>query len=248
MADRPDWHGGKRMIALFAVTLFSALTACGRPLTETEKDFLSGIHGTQLNTRPIRFHDGNPGGQVTYQIPVRPRTTCQERIWPPQTETRTVTVSPGATALFHHVLFRKDLYLENYVPGWPKEIGLVQAMLLAHEATHIWQWQNRKRTGYTPLKALREHATQADPYLFEPDGKDRRFLDFGYEQQGAIVEEYVCCRLLDPSAKRTDRLRKLLSQELPISRLDEMLQHTQSVLLPWAGIPQSGICEHQPGT
>lgn len=23
-------------------------------------------------------------------------------------------------------------------------------MLFAHEMTHVWQWQNRDRTGYTP--------------------------------------------------------------------------------------------------
>ncbi len=227
---------------LLACISAAVLVTCGRPLTETEKAFLSGIHGTQLNTRSIRFHDGNPGGQVTFRIPVRPRTTCQERIWPPQTKERTVTVSPGATAIFHRVLFRKDLYLDDYVPEWPQKIGLVQAMLLAHEATHIWQWQNRERTGYSPLKALREHATQADPYLFNPDGEDRRFLDFGYEQQGAIVEEYICCRLLDPAADRTARLHQLLEQELPVSRLDELLLQTESILLPWSGAETAGIC------
>lgn len=230
----------------YALLALLLLAACGRPLTETETLYLAGIHGQQLDAGRMRLHQGNPGGSVTYQIPVRPRTTCQERIWPAQTEARTVTISPAATALFNTVLFRKDLYLDDYMYGWPDQIGLLQAMLLAHEATHVWQWQNRDHTGYSPLKALREHVTQADPYLFDTDRTDRRFLDFGYEQQGAIVEEYVCCRLLDPKAARTKRLKRLIARELPIHRLDEMLKTGASVHLPWPDISTEGICQQHP--
>ena len=39
----------------------------------------------------------------------------------------------------------------------PRSINaLSEAMLLAHEMTHVWQWQNRKRTGYHPLRAAAE--------------------------------------------------------------------------------------------
>lgn len=231
----------RALLALMPLLLFM-LAGCGRVLTENETQFLSGIHGPDLNTRPIRFHRGNPGGRMTIRIPVRPRTTCQERIWPPQTETRTVTVSPGATAVFHHVLFRTDLYRDDYMDDWPESFSLVDAMLLAHEATHIWQWQNRDRTGYTPLKALREHVRAKDPYLFDQNSAARRFLDFGYEQQGSIVEEYVCCRVLDPDADRTHRLRAMLEQDLPVARLDDLLANTKTVQLPWSGLDPHAIC------
>ena len=113
-------------------------------------------------------------------------------------------------------------------------------MLFAHEMTHVWQWQNRKRTGYTPLKAATEHQTHVDPYLIDPD-TSAQFLDHGYEQQGAIVEEYVCCQLLDPEAPRTARLRAMISEAMPIGGLDAALTGTD-VVIPWKGAEIENIC------
>ncbi|MBV2360024.1 hypothetical protein KUH32_09580 [Thalassococcus sp. CAU 1522] len=225
-----------RAVLLLALLL---LTACGRPLTENETAYLRALQGDQVNPARMRLNDGHFAGAYTYRIPTRPRLTCQERIWPPQGG-KTVTVSPGATVLFNTVLFREDLYLPDYLPGWPDTVNLYAAMLFAHEATHVWQWQNRARTGYHPLKALREHATSDDPYLFDPDTSGR-FLDYGYEQQGSIVEEYVCCRLLDPEAPRTDRLRRLIAQEMPVDGLDAVIDRPR-VILPWDGAQVENIC------
>ncbi|SMX30130.1 hypothetical protein TRP8649_04270 [Pelagimonas phthalicica] len=225
---------------LFLILSLLVLAACGRPLAPSETAYLQAIHGDQLDTGKMRIVDGHFAGSVTYQIPVRPRTTCQERIWPPQTKAKTVTVSPAATVLFNKTLYRKDLYSQDFMAGWPEQIDLFYAMLLAHEATHVWQWQNRARTGYHPLKALREHANSADPYLFDPDNT-KSFLDYGYEQQGSIVEEYVCCRLLDPKAPRTARLRAMIAKEMPIDGLDRALGPGR-VRLPWAGVQTEGIC------
>ncbi len=218
------------------------LAACGRPLTPSETAYLQTINGPQLDTHRMRLRDGHFAGSYVYTIPVRPRTTCQERIWPPLTEARTVEVSPAATVIFNNVWLRRDIYRDDMMAGWPLYIDLYQAMLLAHEATHVWQWQNRDRTGYHPLKALREHVTQDDPYLFE-ENPQVRFLDYGYEQQGSIVEEYVCCRLLDPGAPRTARLRALVGQELPVDGFDRALaQDGIRIRLPWAGAEVQGIC------
>ncbi len=224
----------------FLLLLLLVLTGCGRSLTPNETAYLQAIQGDQLDTKPIRITNGHFAGSVTYQIPVRPRTTCQERIWPPQDKAKTVTVSPAASVVFNKILYRKDLYAEDFMPGWPEKIDLFYAMLFAHEATHVWQWQNRARTGYHPVKALKEHANSADPYLFDPDNT-KSFIDYGYEQQGSIVEEYVCCRLLDPSAPRTARLRAMISKEMPIDGLDRALGQGV-VRLPWDGVETDGIC------
>ena len=218
------------------------LTACGRPLTQNEVAYLQAIQGDQLDTSRMRLVDGNPAGSITYQIPVRPRTTCQERIWPPQTTARTVTVSPAASVLWNHVLLRDDIYRPDMMAGWPVEVDLFSAMLFAHEAVHVWQWQNRDRTGYSPLKALREHSVSRDPYLFDTE-TEGAFLSYGYEQQGSIVEEYVCCRLLDPEAPRTARLRRMIAREMPIEGLEAALD-TPRVRLPWAGAETGGICRN----
>jgi len=228
-------------------TLFLFLmivSACGRPLSPSETAYLTAMAGDDIAPEKIRIVQGHLGRAITYTIPVRPRTTCQERIWPPITHARTVTVSPSATVVFNTIYLRRDHYRADFVPHWPEALDLADAMLFAHEMTHVWQWQNRARTGFTPLRALREHTSQVDPYLFDPETTGR-FLDYGYEQQGSIVEEYVCCRILDPEARRTTRLRSMIAAEMPLAGLDEVLD-TAAVRLPWRGVQIDGICRAEP--
>lgn len=231
------------MIRPLALLLCVALAGCAaRPLSPNERAFIAGIHGPELDTRRIRLHDGALVGEVTYTRPPRPRVTCQERIFPPPPPgEREVTVSPGAVAVFNHVFMRRDLYREDYLPQYPERAHLYAMMLFAHEMTHVWQWQNRARTGYSPLKAMNEHAATPDPYLFDL-GTVARFLDYGYEQQGAIVEEYVCCRTLDPDAARTTRLHEMLAGAFPVADLDRELDGME-VVVPWAKADTRGICE-----
>ena len=216
----------------------SVAGCAGRPLTPSERAFATTIHGNSLDLSAVRLVDGAPTRAVTFRRPVRPRTTCREKILPPPTSD-IVTAKPAAIALYNRVLFDRDWYLDDYLPDYPDEIGLVAAMLLAHELTHVWQWQNREVTGYHPLKAATEHNT-TDPYLFDLE-QDPEFLDFGYEQQGAIVEEYVCCRALDPAGARTERLHAMIGAVMPLSPLPQSREH--AVRLPWDGVEIGGICD-----
>ncbi|WP_089272891.1 hypothetical protein [Puniceibacterium sediminis] len=225
------------MRALFMVMF--VLSACGRPLTPPERAYVQALQGDQTDTSRVRLIDGHPGAAVTFQRPVRPRLTCSERIWPPS-RGEVVTVQPGGMAIFNHMMFRDDLYRDDFLSEYPEVIDLADAMLLAHEMTHVWQWQNRKRTGYTPLRAASEHSRTPDPYLFEED-TSVAFLDHGFEQQGAIVEEYVCCALLDSEAPRTARLHAMIAEAMPMSRLDEVLDY-RAVRMPWSGVKVEGIC------
>ncbi|MFP4326868.1 MAG: hypothetical protein ACLFQL_02575 [Paracoccaceae bacterium] len=215
------------------------VAACGRPLTETERAFAADIHGPALDASKVRLVRGAPVESYTWRRPVRPRTTCRERIWPERPAGRLETVTTGALVLFNHIFYRSDLYAPDYTPDYPARLYLAEAMMLAHELTHVWQWQNRARTGYHPLRAAREHLDSPDPYLFELETAD--FLDYGYEQQGAIVEEYVCCRMLDPEAPRTERLHDMLAAAFPVSQLDGRLSRAE-VILPWDGAETRGIC------
>lgn len=207
-------------------------------MTETEVAFASTLLGDTLDTSKVRVVNGAPTRAVTFRRPARPRVTCRERILPPITE-KTVTSKPAAVAVFNHLLFDKDWYLDDYMPKYPDQIGLIAAMLFAHELTHAWQWQNRKKTGFTPMRAAFEHDGARDPYLFDLE-TDRRFNDFGYEQQGAIMEEFVCCRALDPTAPRTERLHSLISQAMPVEPLTS--GRSYAVGLPWDGVELEGIC------
>lgn len=223
---------------LRALLILTLLAGCGRPLTETEIAFARTIHGDTLDVTRVRLIDGAPTRAVTFRRKARPRTTCRERILPPPTDA-IVTAKPAAVALWTRVLFDRDWYLDDYVPKYPTEVNLVAAMLFAHELTHVWQWQNRKTTGYSPLRAASEHERGADPYLFDIDA-DRKFSDFGFEQQGSIVEEFVCCRALDPQAPRTQRLHALISQAMPVASLPQSRPY--DVQLPWDGVEINGIC------
>ncbi len=225
---------------LRALFLILVVAACGRPLTETERSFASRLHGAALDLDRVRLVEGAPVGAVTFHRKPRPRVTCRERILPP-TKEEIVTAKPAAVTLFQKVYFTKGWYLDDYLPDFPQRMNLVAAMLLAHELTHVWQWQNRQVTGYHPLRAAAEHGASDDPYLFELETSPD-FLDYGYEQQGAIVEEYVCCRALAPEAARTKRLHGMLSAAFPVSDLPHSTRESD-VLLPWKGAEIAGICD-----
>ena len=214
------------------------LSACGRPMTDNEIAFARTLHGDTLEAERVRIVKGAPTRAVTFRREPRPRTTCRERIFPPAT-TEIVTSKPAALAAYNHLMFDKDWYLDDYLPDYPDRIGLVAAMLFAHEVLHAWQWQNRSDTGYSPWRAAFEHRNLSDPYLFELD-ENPQFNDFGFEQQGSIMEEYVCCRALDPTAPRTERLHALISQAMPVQPLPQGRPY--AVGLPWDGVKVEGIC------
>ncbi|AHD00387.1 hypothetical protein [Leisingera methylohalidivorans] len=226
------------MIRLLLLALL-ALAACGRPLTDTERAYLAGLHGSSLDTGKLRIVKGAPVAAITFRRTQRPRVTCRERILPPVTD-EVITSSPAAVALFNRIFFVRDWYAGNYLPDYPDKLHLVEAMLLAHEATHIWQWQNRRQTGYHPLRAAAEHGGRRDPYLFDLEG-DPDFLTYGFEQQGAIIEEYVCCRALAPQAARTRRLHGMLAAAMPVSALPQSRE--SDVYLPWKNAELRGICD-----
>lgn len=211
------------------------LAACGRPLTNAEKAFAAKIHGETLDVSKVRLVDKAPIRSYMLRAPKRPRIACTERVFPPP-KTEIITGAPSAVALFNTVFINTDYYLRNYLLNYPRQLYLYEAMFLAHELTHVWQWQNRKLTGYHPLKAAKEHQSKDDPYLFDPN-KAQDFLGFGYEQQGRIVEEYICCSILDPTAPRTKRLEKMIGKYFPTDKLK-----VGDVVIGWKEVKTKGIC------
>jgi hypothetical protein len=226
-------------IALRAALAVAVLATCGRPLTDTEMAFAGRIHGDGIDLTRVRLVEGAPVGSVTFHRKPRPRVTCRELILPPPKD-EIVTTKPAAVTLFNKVWFSDDWYAKNYLPAYPDRLYLIEAMLLAHELTHVWQWQNRKTTGYSPWLAAAEHGASDDPYLFDLDGSPA-FLDYGFEQQGSIVEEYVCCRALAPEAARTRRLHGMLKAAFPVSDLPA--KRESDVYLPWKDADLRGICD-----
>ena len=222
-----------RLLLIFTLAL---VVSCGRPLTEAETQFATAMHGEEIDTSRVRFVRGALVGSVTFKRQKRPRLACRERIFP-EPKSEIVTVGPAAVALHNKVFYTVPYYLRDYMHRYPKEMDLYAAMVFAHELTHVWQWQNRAKTGYSPLRAGNEHVTSQDPYLFDISTK-ANFLDYGYEQQAGIVEEYVCCAALDPDAPRTQRLREMLSGAFPLGDLNI----PRKVHLPWDEAETRGIC------
>lgn len=224
--------------ALPVLILLSLLAACARPLSPDERAFVATVHGSALNTAPVRIHDGLPFSEIERSRPARPAVACRERIRRP--ETGQVRISTAAMVLFNRMFSAGPIYSDNYLAGYPDTLPLARAMFVAHEMTHVWQWQNRAVTRYHPLRAAVEHAAGPDPYLF--DLKEQAgFLSFGFEQQGGIVEEFVCCRALDPDGARTQRLFDLLRPHFPeIERSSRV--PLDAVILPFAQADIRGIC------
>lgn len=224
------------MRAPLALLLLLLLAACGRPLTASETDLASRMFGPGLDAGAVRFYRNGFVGMATHRFPVRPRTTCRERILPPA-EGAFETGRAAGVVLFNTVNVRPNVLRPDFTQRPDGRMSLVAAMYLVHELTHVWQWQNRARTGYTPLRVGAEHTRSADPYLFDPEA-EAHFLDYGYEQQASLVEEYLCCQVLDPAGARTARLHDLLSQVMDAGPL---LPGTV-VALPWSGVERRGIC------
>ncbi|GAB4259001.1 MAG: hypothetical protein Kow0013_01320 [Pararhodobacter sp.] len=223
------------MRRLLPILFLAALGACGRPLTPNEADFATRLFGPSFDPAPVRIGTSGLVGLREHRFPARPRTTCRERILPPPEEPWLTGRTAGIT-LWNHVITRETLARGDYSRMPNGQMHLGAAMFLAHELTHVWQWQNRAVTGYTPMRAGAEHRHGTDPYLFDPSD-NARFTDFAYEQQASIVEEYVCCLALDPGGARTGRLRALMAQVMEPGDLPAV-----EIRLPWSGVERRGIC------
>jgi len=225
----------RALILLFCVLL----AACGRPLTEAERAYMADLQGDSFDADAVRIVENPLVGLGVQSYPARPQVTCRERVYPPP-DTPIIEGRTGGITLFNTLHVREDIFLDDYVGGRDGHRSLAAAMFFAHEMTHVWQWQNRAVTGYHPFRAFAEHARIEDPYLFDPDDA-RRFLDYGYEQQASLVEEYVCCRAVEPNGARTGRLERLLRQVMPVTPLQSRADQIEEVV-PWDGAGLRGIC------
>jgi hypothetical protein len=226
-----------RRLAILAVCLLVA--ACGRPLTGAEAAYMADLQGRSFDAAAVRIVENPAIGRIVRRYPARPQTTCRERILPPP-EGAIIEARTAGIALFQTIHVRPEFHLDDYIAPRDGRRSLLAAMFFAHEMTHAWQWQNRDVTGYHPARAFAEHARIEDPYLFE-DAGTRRFLDYGYEAQASLVEEYVCCRALDPGGARTARLERLIGQAMPLTPARLRSDGTVEVP-PWDGADLGGIC------
>lgn len=210
-----------RVFKICGLLALVALAACTRPLTPSEEKFANDLFGPSLDTSKVRV-------ALDFGVIPPPRTANfaeARRVVP--TERACVRTPqpfgaqpPQAFALFNQLHFSADLYSAEMALEWPTGLRIPQAFIFAHELTHAWQWQNRKTTGYHPLRAVGENLRFIDPYFSEGQAP---FFDFGYEQQAAIVEDYLCFAFANPNHPRRQELREILAPVLPIDQFDAIL-------------------------
>lgn len=214
-----SWTTRRPRLRLLPLLCVLSLAACARPLSEAEETFARDLFGPSLDTRGVTISQGlglvPPMKTVPASLQVV-RGTDQACVRTPQPRG---AQPPQAFALWNRMHFDSTLYSSDMALGWPEGLRFPNAIILAHELTHVWQWQNRALTGYSPARAVAESWRLADPY-FAPPGAAAVFFAFGYEQQAAIVEDFVCFTIANPDHPRRAELREILAPVLPVEAFE----------------------------
>ncbi len=221
------WGDRSGYLTVLVAACALALAGCARPLTQNERRFAADILGPSLDLDSVRIARGFA------PLPEPPETPDTSDLYPIITENQVESLCdrtapeprsgpPPGWALWNRLHMSREFYRADLALDWPNSARFPQALVLAHELVHVWQWQHRRTTGYRPARAALESVLNMDPYFYVPDS-DASFLKFGFEQQAALLEDYVCYALYDPAAPRRAELRPLLAPYFPVGRLDAAL-------------------------
>ncbi len=210
------------MRRLPVLLLLLALAACTRPLAPGEKALAEDMFGPTIDTSRIRVTEGLGLKPLPRPKPLPPTGGKIERR--PGLCDRTAPDTgppepPPAFAVYDRIHMMPEFYHAEIMPGWPKRLRIPEVLIFSHELVHVWQWQNRKRTGYFPARAALESLTNKDPYFYVPDNESQ-FLAYGFEQQAALFEDYMCYLIFDPEAPRRAEIRKILAPYFTLDRLE----------------------------
>ncbi len=212
---------GPRRFLCVTLALF-CLAGCSRPLTPDETAFANDLFGDTLDTESVTVMQGLGLAPLYRTVPNSVqvmRGTEKACLRTPQPRG---AQPPQAFAYRNRISFDSELYSSDMARPWPLGLRFPQALVLAHELTHVWQWQNRELTGYAPQRAVAESWQLADPYFSSTD-EAPMFLAFGYEQQAAIVEDYVCFTVANPNHPKRAQLRALIEPFFPVDAFEAAL-------------------------
>lgn len=227
--------------ALAALVLGGAIAGCSRPLTTNEREVAKAVFGDSFDPDPVRVHMGigltplpsrapsdgkaarraaaraasDGATEKTSSKSVRqaiPDDAC-DRVAVPNRGWR----PPAGFALGNQLFLAREAYRPDMFAGWPVALPIGQSLLMAHEMVHVWQYQNRDITGYTPLKSGAESFRPDDPYFWADKGQSA-LLAFNYEAQATIIEDYLCYTFLLPDHPKRAELAALIGPILPVAR------------------------------
>ncbi len=210
----------RRAARLATVAALSLLAACARPLSPTETMVAESLFGDTLDTSTVTVTAGvgalplprarSAAGPAMSEARTPPEDLCVRK-----RSTRRYWTWPAAFVLWDDIFFSYDFYLADTFAGFPESVPYPSSLIMAHELVHVWQWQNRARTGYTVRDSAGETVENVDPYWFVAD-RNAEFLRYGYEQQGAIMQDFVCYALFDSKDPKLDELTAILRPVLPV--------------------------------
>jgi len=208
--------------------MFTALVACARPLSETEVEMSKIVFGDSLATEKIRVRAGVGALPLPKTEPMPqygPRRAAQklpEGVCDRVAQPNRKLSFPAGFVLWNQVFLSHKFYRDDMFEGWPESVPMPHALLMLHELVHVWQWQTRARTGYTPSRSGAESLQPGDPYYW-PGRKRGAYLSYNFEAQAAMVEDYMCMTLFDPTNPKRAELRALIEPVIPVSGLDAAL-------------------------
>jgi len=184
------------ILSIAAIITSHVLVSCGaRPFTSSEQQFLNTIHKPRIDYSKARI---KPTKLLKEKVLARVE---QEKLTYRGNEKSLALINaqsidkylankPDAVVIGNTIFYNPAYYKSNFVPHYPNFVNWQDANLFAHEATHVWQQQNAELTGYSIIKAILEHIRYKDPYKYDLiHGK--KFLEYRYEQQGKMIQDYV---------------------------------------------------------
>lgn len=219
-----------RLLLVAFLPALLLLAACARPLSDNEDAFAAALFGNSLNRDAVTVRAGIG---VLPLPPAKPDTAADSnaprpaRAVPDGFCTRVPSPStgprwPAAFVLWDDVFFSYKYYKADTFAGWPNSVPLPQFLIMSHELVHVWQWQNRDQTQYRPSRSAAEAGIGIDPYYWQIE-PGREFLSYGFEQQAAMVEDYLCYRLFERENPRLRDLHAIIDPVLPLAGLERFL-------------------------
>lgn len=223
---------GWRKALIGAVLLAAtALAACGRPMTANETVRMAVIYPptarNPVDLDRIRIWDL---GAFRQEAIARAKRQIEEEVASGEFNPRRSGMSPETFLVrAEAVLAKPDAITVGYdifflFSANDYSFFVEDEALLGHEVVHVWQHQNRKISGYSLAKILKEHIDYPNPYAYvlEPG---KRFLAYRYEQQGKIVQDYVCMKAFNDAGYRPRE--KIIAEALDTRQLAGIVDRIQ---------------------
>ena len=219
---------GAGPVRLVAFALVLGLAACSRPLSEAETAWGEAVLGESFSARAVRITNDLGFFPLPKQGEIKAYKLETSKVRCIQTAPKTSGErKKSLTAAF--VRFQTIHYINGYyradllASGGHEGLPLGHLLTFVHELVHVWQWQNRERTGYHPTRALMESVFNVDPYFYEVTAA-RSFFDYGYEQQARMVEDYLCLRIAEPDHPKVAVLSAILGPVFPLEQVEALIR------------------------